>query len=53
MKTEYPAELKALQKQVKEIKETLSAQIKRVESFYLAERTWCFEDWNPVFTSMD
>ncbi|MBK7632872.1 MAG: DUF4132 domain-containing protein [Saprospiraceae bacterium] len=49
MKTEYPAELKALQKQVKEIKETLSAQIKRVESFYLAERTWNFEDWNPVF----
>lgn len=49
MKTDYPAELKALQKQVKEIRETLSAQIKRVETIYLAERTWNFEDWNPVF----
>jgi hypothetical protein len=49
MKTEYPAELKALQKQVKEIKETLSAQTKRVESFYLAERNWNFEEWNPFF----
>lgn len=49
MKTEYPAELKALQKQVKEIKEILSAQTKRVETFYLAERTWNFEDWNPIF----
>lgn len=49
MKTEYPAELKALQKQVKEIKETLSAQIKREESFYLAERNWNFEEWNPFF----
>lgn len=49
MKTAHPTELKALQKQVKEIKETLSAQIKRVETFYLAERTWNFEDWNPVF----
>ena len=49
MKTEYPTELKALQKQVKEIKETLSAQTKRVETFYLAERNWNFEDWTPVF----
>lgn len=49
MKTAHATELKALQKQVKEIKETLSAQIKRVETFYLAERTWNFKDWNPVF----
>lgn len=49
MKTAHATELKALQKQVKEIKETLSAQIKRVETFYLAERAWNFKDWNPVF----
>jgi len=49
MKSDYPTELKALQKQFKEIKDTLFAQIKRVESFYLADRSWNYADWNPLF----
>ncbi len=49
MKSDYPTELKALQKQFKEIKDTLFAQIKRVESFYLADRRWNYADWNPLF----
>ena len=49
MKTDFSTELKALQKQVNEIKDTLSAQIKRVESFYLADRSWNYADWNPLF----
>jgi len=49
MKVDHPEEWKALQKQVKEIKETLSAQGKRVESFFLADRTWHYADWCQVF----
>lgn len=45
IKVQYPNELKLLQRNLKEIRETISSQIKRLENCFIEDRNWSYSEW--------
>lgn len=49
LKNSHAAEVKALQLRQKELQQTLSVQIQRLDRNWLDNRSWSWEQWEPVF----
>ncbi len=49
VKENFPEELKAFKKQIKEAQSNLGAQSKRIERMFLAKRKWSFSQWKKLY----